>query len=252
MKESILYCSFGKDSIASLLLAYENNIKIDYVVYAEVMATKEISGEHPLHIKWIKEVAIPKLRKLGYEITILHSKKTYKDLFFHKVTRSKNKERNGKYSGFALGGLCVANDRLKMKPIKDFNKQHSNSIQYVGIAIDEPKRLARLNGNKKSLLAEYGYTEKMAFDLCVKYNLLSPIYKTESRNGCWFCPNRTIREKAYIYNNYPKLWDLLIEWNQTPNKVSEIFAWGKSLDEINEEIKRYNMQLNIFDFIDNI
>ncbi len=48
-------------------------------------------------------------------------------------------------------------------------------VQYVGIAADEPARLTRLDGTSKiSLLAEYGYTEQMAYDLCSKYDFLSP------------------------------------------------------------------------------
>ena len=248
--ENIIYCSFGKDSLAQIILAYENNIKIDHIVYVEVMATKTISGEHPLHIKWIKEIAIPKLAKLGFKVTILHSKKTYKDLFFHKVTRSSVSNRIGKFSGFVLGGLCSANRDLKMKPIKSFNKLHPNSIQYVGIAIDEPKRLSRLTGNKRSLLVKYNYTEKMAYELCKKYSLLSPIYKNATRNGCWFCPNSSIREKAFISNNYPELWTLLNEWNKSNDKVSNIFSWGKTLDEINKSIDQFNNRLTIFDFLD--
>ena len=248
--ENIFYCSFGKDSIAQILLAYENNIKVDHIVFVEVMMTKEISAEHPLHIEWVRNVAIPKLKQMGYETTVLRSDKTYEDLFFHKITRSKHPKRVGQYHGFVIGGMCTLNRDCKLRPIKKFNKQHSNAIQYVGIAIDEPKRLARLSGNKKSLLAQFNYTEKMAFELCEKYDLLSPIYKTEARNGCWCCPNSPIREKAYISDNYPQLWSILNKWNKSPNKVSEIFAWGKTLDEVNDEIEKFNNQLTIFDFID--
>ena len=58
--------------------------------------------------------------------------------------------------------------------------------QYVGIAIDEPKRLKRLDDggkNKVSLLEKYGYTEEMAKNLCKKYGLLSPIYNFAPRGG---------------------------------------------------------------------
>lgn len=62
--------------------------------------------------------------------------------------------------------------------------------QYVGIAGDELKRLARLAGtNKVSLLAKYGVAETSALALCKRYNLLSPIYEFTSRGGCFFCHN---------------------------------------------------------------
>ena len=69
-----------------------------------------------------------------------------------------------------------------MRPIHDYYKQFKGYevVQYVGIAIDEPKRLARLskkgNTDKVSLLEKYGYTEDMAREKCLEYGLLSPIY----------------------------------------------------------------------------
>jgi hypothetical protein len=69
-----------------------------------------------------------------------------------------------------------------MQPIHAYYKQFKDCevVQYVGIAIDEPKRLARLsrkgNIDKVSLLQKYGYTEDMAREKCLEYGLLSPIY----------------------------------------------------------------------------
>lgn len=64
------------------------------------------------------------------------------------------------------------------------NMDPETYTQYIGIAKDEPKRLERLRGtNRISLLEKYGYTEKMAFELCEKYDLLSPIYKFAPRGG---------------------------------------------------------------------
>ena len=62
-------------------------------------------------------------------------------------------------------------------------QQQKGFVQYVGIAADEPKRLAKLKNGKTSLLAKYGYTEAMAADLCREYGLLSPIYEFANRGG---------------------------------------------------------------------
>lgn len=78
--------------------------------------------------------------------------------------------------------MCVINRECKMKPIHDYYKQFKGIevVQYVGIALDEPKRLERLSNkgkiSKVSLLAKYGYTEDMAREKCLEYGLLSPIY----------------------------------------------------------------------------
>lgn len=62
----IASCSFGKDSIATILLALENGEPLDRIVFVEVMFDNKrgISGEDPDHIKWVKDVAIPKIEEL--------------------------------------------------------------------------------------------------------------------------------------------------------------------------------------------
>ena len=161
--------SGGKDSTASIILCHEQCIPIDGVVMSEVMFdhSRNISGEHPEHINWVYEVAIPKIeRDFGYKVIVLKSESDYVQEFYHKIgTRSKHKDRVGKYAGFFLGGLCVGNDRLKMQPLRKFFKEQCEHEQIVGIAVDEPKRLARLTSNKRSVLAEFGVTEKEALEL---------------------------------------------------------------------------------------
>ena len=45
MAKHILSCSFGKDSIATALLALQHGEPLDELVYCEVMFNEEISGE---------------------------------------------------------------------------------------------------------------------------------------------------------------------------------------------------------------
>lgn len=90
-----------------------------------------------------------------------------------------------------MSGRCAINRDCKLKPIKDFykTKDPEQITQYIGIAIDEPQRLERLKIGKPkkiSLLEKYEYTEQMAFDVCKKNNLLSPIYDFAPRGGVGF------------------------------------------------------------------
>ena len=111
--------------------------------------------------------------------------------------------------------------------------------QYVGIAADEPKRLARLAGtNKVSLLAKYGVAEASALALCKRYNLLSPIYEFTSRGGCFFCPNAGWSELQHLYNYHPDLWNYLLALQKLPNKTTERFNRVYRFDEIDEIIRR--------------
>lgn len=175
--------SGGKDSTACVILAHEHNIPIDRILFSEVMFDKKnnISGELPEHIDFVKNVAIPKFTEWGYKTEILHAKKDYLDVFYAEIVKG---PRKGQLHGFPLGGRCIINRDTKLKPIHDFYKSCGEVTQIVGIAIDEPKRLKRLEGtNKISLLAEYGLTEEDAKSLCIEYGLLSPVYENFTRGG---------------------------------------------------------------------
>lgn len=186
--EYIASFSGGKDSTATIILAHEHNEPLDLIIFSEVMFDGEISGELPEHINFIKETCIPLFASWGYRTEILHTEATYMSLFNHVLTKSKVESRNGKRQGFPMAGRCCINRDCKIKAIRDYykNKDLDQITQYIGIAIDEPKRLERLKDARPprvSLLEKYNYTEEMAFDLCRKYGLLSPIYDFSSRGG---------------------------------------------------------------------
>lgn len=217
-------CSFGKDSLAQIIVAKEHNEPIDAVIYSEVMFTDEISGEFPEHRDFIYNVAIPKLKELyGLETIVLRSTQTmWKD--FHTIRVRGSTE--GLLRGFPIPGACTINRDCKIPPIRNYlNAQDDEIIQYVGIAADEPKRLRRLEGtNKVSILAKYGVKEKQAKEICERVGLLSPIYAITGRNGCFFCPNASVRELRHLYYNHPDIWELLRQLQCTTNTSRECFT----------------------------
>lgn len=91
MAKHILSCSFGKDSIATALLALQHGEPLDELVYCEVMFNEEISGELPEHNRFIHETAIPYFEQRGIPTRVLRSEKTYLSCFYHVVTRGKTK-----------------------------------------------------------------------------------------------------------------------------------------------------------------
>lgn len=237
-------CSFGKDSLATVLLAIENNEPLDRVVYSEVMFDKHrgISGENPEHIEWIRDTAIPRLESYGLRVDVVRDDKDYMELF-HKVRQSG--DYRGCYYGFLLEGKCLANRELRVKPIRDYLKQFPKVIQYIGIAIDEPERLKRLTRTKISLLAKYRYTEAMAMELCSKYDLVSPIYQNSSRGGCWFCPSARLSQFRNLKKLHPNLWSELLALGKTEGLCSYIFKAGLTIEEVDRKISY--TQLNLFD-----
>jgi 3'-phosphoadenosine 5'-phosphosulfate sulfotransferase (PAPS reductase)/FAD synthetase len=154
-KIHIASCSFGKDSIATILLALENNEPLDRVVFSEVMfdISRGISGEIPEHIEWIYSTAIPKLEQMGVKVDVVRANTDYLH-WFHHIPNGKYK---GKKRGFLIGGMCVLNSMCKVRPIKQYYKSYSldyDIVEYVGIAIDEPKRLKRLRGGENFVVSK--------------------------------------------------------------------------------------------------
>ena len=213
----IASCSGGKDSVATILLAAQNNEPLDEIVFAEVMFDPNTTGEVPEHRDFIYDKLKPFCEKeLGVKFTILHGGKTYDDIFHHIIVRGPHQ---GEKRGFAWAGMCAVNRECKTNPMTRYNKTLSpDTVSYVGIATDEPKRLARLEGTGKvSLLAKYGLTEADARQLCADNGLLSPIYQHCRRNGCWFCPNASDAELRHMITHHPEMFDRLIAWEQEEN-----------------------------------
>lgn len=48
---------------------------------------------------------------------------------------------------------------------------------------------------------------------CEQNDLLSPIYTTATRGGCWFCHNQGVEQLRQLRKNYPDLWALLLKWD---------------------------------------
>ena len=87
----IASCSFGKDSIATILLALRYGEPLDEAVYCEVMFDSHISGEVPEHRDFIYGTAIPALERMGVKIRILRGLQTYVGLFTGRITRGPKK-----------------------------------------------------------------------------------------------------------------------------------------------------------------
>lgn len=135
-------------------------------------------------------------------------KVTYEKVFYKARKWTKNGNSLHKIYGwpFQKGPWC--NDRLKTGLLDSIKVIH-----YVGIATDEPERLARL-GEKKSPIAELGWAEADCWKICEEHGMSSPIYKTSTRGGCWFCHNQGIEQLRLLRETYPELWALMLKWDE--------------------------------------
>lgn len=214
-------CSFGKDSLATVILAKRHNEPLDAVVYARVMYDKNRSAELPEHEDFIFNTAIPRLKSWGIETIVVDSPKTFLDCFYRVRSRGENV---GKIVGFPIPNRCEVQRDCKLPSFKlvDSMFNPNDTTWYVGIAIDEQKRLARLEGTSKvSLLAKYGYTEEMAAELCKEEGLYSPIYSYTKRGGCFFCPNASEGELYHLFINHPEIWNDLMALEKVGNRATD-------------------------------
>ena len=110
---------------------------------------------------------------------------------------------------------------------------------------------SKLPDLKVSLLEKYGYTEQMAFDLCKKYDLISPIYDFAPRGGCWFCPNARYAELKHLRTHHPDLWNKLLELENESDLIGNMWnvLTKTRIHDWEERFYWEERQMHIFDFI---
>lgn len=243
-------CSFGKDSLATILLALEHNEPLDRVAFCEVMYDhkRNISGELPTHIQWVNEVARPKLQSWGLQVDTIRANEDFLTLFSREIRSGHNK---GLKMGFPMMGACYVESYCKTSTIRRYYRELRASrplICYVGIAADETPRLVGINRSrtKISLLAKYGVTEAMAKDMCKANGLLSPIYDETIRTGCWFCPNRKLTAHAAFAKEHPCLWREFVELGKVPNRAGVTFNYNETIEQYDAKVQAINKQLTLF------
>ena len=218
--EHVLALSYGKDSIACLGAIKQLNLPLDRIVHAEIWATDTIPADLPPMVEFKKKADKIIKEKTGIKVEHYHctnldgevrDKITYETGFYHILTKGKNK---GSIKGFPLqkGNWC---QKLKVNTVSKMTNK--DDIRYLGIACDEESRFKDLNDKNISPLVLANWSEADAKQWCIENDLLSPIYNTEIRGGCWFCHNQGIEALRRLRHSYPEYWDMLLKWdNDSP------------------------------------
>jgi len=210
--EHILCLSHGKDSTACLGAIEELRWSLDRIICADIWATDTIPADLPPMVEFITRADAIIKDRWGIEVEHVRSEWTAEQFIYRKRQRGK---RIGKIVGWPMTkGLktgCELQKALKIHPMHAVQK---DAIMYIGIATDEPDRFHILTNTKKSPLVEAGWTELDCHAWCAKNGLLSPIYTTATRSGCWFCPNQSIGQLRLLRRNYPEYWELMLKWDR--------------------------------------
>lgn len=208
-KERILSLSYGKDSLACIGACELLGWRIDRIIHAEVWATDTIPADLPPMVEFKAKADKIIKERWGIEVEHIRSKWCYESYFYR--SRGNKAKYAGRINGFPMQmrNWCVG--RLKTEVLGSIDK---SGISYIGIAVDEPNRFHSLSERKLSPLVEAGWTEAMCREWCEKNDLLSPIYTTATRGGCWFCHNQGVEQLRLLRANYPELWALLLKWDK--------------------------------------
>lgn len=213
--EHILSLSYGKDSLACLGAIEQLGWPLDRIVHAEVWATDTIPADTPPMVEF--KAKADRIIKERWGIEVEHvcamrdgERLTYERVFYRSRESSRSGNTVHQMHGwpFQKGSWC--NDRLKTGIL---DKSAVDCVQYIGIAADEPNRLHVLSGAKKSPLVEAGWDEAYCRQWCEENDLLSPIYTTATRGGCWFCHNQSVDQLRLLRKNYPDLWSIMLKWD---------------------------------------
>lgn len=91
--------------------------------------------------------------------------------------------------------------------------QKINIVHYIGIAADEPIRIAKHIGKENKILplVQIGWDEDLCALEAQYMGMLSPTYEDGTRDGCWFCHNQGVGQLRNLRNNYPELWAKLLQ-----------------------------------------
>lgn len=235
--------SFGKDSLAMLLLILEHHLPLDEVIFYDT--GMEFDAIYQTRNKVVEILKLNGIKYTELKPTMDFESKMYK--YPHESRKGEIKQGYG-----WCGGLCRWGTTEKLRAIENYCKGEEVH-QYIGLALDEPLRLARIGANKSSPLAELGYTEKMALNLCYSYGFdwletkgcADPVrlYDILDRVSCWCCRNKNLKELYNYKIRLPYYFNRLIE-------LEEII--GEPMKKpyyLKDRFKETN-QLTIFDFIE--
>ena len=195
--------SFGKDSLAMLLLLLEKKMPLDEVIFYN----SEMEFDCIYHIR---DRIKPVLEQRGIRFTEV---KPGVPFLYNMLDRPVDSKKNGFHLGYGwCGGPCRWGTKLKTRTLDGVALDAD--VHYVGIAADEPERLERLEAPKCSPLADAGMTEADCLAFCYERGFFWEengvrLYDILDRVSCWCCKNKNRKELKNIYQFLPQYWEKL-------------------------------------------
>jgi len=187
----------GVDSIAGLLLAKEQGIEYDEIIFADT------GDERPETYDYLKYFQ----KKSGYKITQVksHLGKIY-DYYFNKKVQPTKFRRD-----------CTG--KFKISPIRKYlrNKYGKKEKFQMNIFIDYSEYHRMRNSDVKYIKNEYPLVEQKLDREKLKEIIISKGYELPIKSGCFFCPFTTKKGWIDLRLKHKDLWSksLAMEKNST-------------------------------------
>lgn len=182
---------------------------LDRIIHIEIWATETIQADLPPMVEFkAKADAIIKER-WGIEVEHIRGPHTAEQRMYRIRVRG---NRTGEMVGWPKIKGCEIQSSCKREP---YAKAIRNATTYLGIAANEPDRISRHSVREGiSLpLVKAGWAEAYCRQWCQDNNLLSPVYTTATRGGCWFCPQQSIGQLRILRKMHPQYWAMMMKWD---------------------------------------
>ena len=197
--------SFGKDSLAMLLMLLEKEMPLDEVVFYDTgMEFKAIYN--------IRDKVKLLLQEKNIKFVELKPEYDFEYKMFDKPVKKRNGTIGKGYSW--CGGVCRWGTTDKLRAIEKYTQ---GNYEYIGIAGDEIKRINKeRKPNKIMPLVEWGMTEADCLEYCYNhgYDWVEDgidLYSVLDRVSCWCCANKNLKELKNYYVYLPTYWEKLKE-----------------------------------------
>lgn len=190
------------------------NLPLDRIITVDEWATDKKRALLPEVVEFQHKADLLIYDRYGYTVEHVRSPHTFESLFYGEMTKHSN--RAGQIRGWPYQRGCWANSFLKIEPFRKAIGRHD--VQYIGIAANERTRIAHhARPSTRRVVAmplvAAGWTEDDCMDLCRRFGLLSPIYTSHSRDGCWFCCNQPVSRLRWLRREHPELWNMMRRWD---------------------------------------
>lgn len=235
--------SFGKDSLAMLLLILENpnSYPLDEVIFFDWGMEFEPIYHNKDKIKPILAAKNIKFTELHYDTSFLYN---FCEREVHK------KDGSIQYGYSWCGGRTRWGTDRKMLLSKKYLKQYRQEgiVEYVGIAADETPRITRAKAKGKILpLVDQGITEEEALSFCRAHGFNwkcgdIDLYDIMDRVSCWCCKNNNLKELKNMYIYLPDYWEAL---KNLQAKTSFPYKDYKDAKTVGELEKKFRREINV-------